>query len=213
MATEPDGLLARAIAAIDAANAEDPVLVEVDGVRRPKELVHAERMSHWLGVLAPDASDAQRIAARAHHLRRWVSPRSSYPEGRAAYLRWRADQKRRQASEAAEILREVGYDEATIERVATIVAKRDLATDPDVQVHEDALCLVFLELQYDDVAAQLGDEHMVRVLQRTARKMSPAGLAATAAIDFSAHGRALLAAALEPAPDAATGAPGSASEG
>lgn len=209
MATEPSDLLARGIAAIDAANAEDPVRVDVDGVLRPKEVLHAERASHWLDVLAPDASDAQRLAARAHHLRRWVSPRSSYPDGRAAYLRWRADQKKRQASEVAEILRDVGYDDATIDRVATIVAKRDLATDPEVQTHEDALCLVFLELQYDDVAAQLGDEHMVRVLQRTARKMSAAGLAATAAIDFSDHGRALLAAALEPPADPT----GSAAEG
>ena len=213
MTTDPSGLLARGIAAIDAANADDPVRIEVDGVLRPKEVVHAERMSHWLGVLAPGATDAQQLAARAHHLRRWVSPRSSYPEGRAAYLRWRADQKTRQATEAGAILRAVGYDDATVARVATIVAKRDLATDPEVRTHEDALCLVFLELQYDDVAAQLGDEHMVRVLQRTARKMSAAGLAATAGIEFSDHGRALLAAALEPAAPVAGDPVGGATEG
>jgi len=192
------GLLARALATIDAANAEDPVQIEVDGVLRPKEVVHAERMSHWLEVLAPDASDAQRLAARAHHLRRWVSPRASYPEGRAAYLRWRSDQKKRQATEVSELLAGVGYDVATIERVAAIVAKAHLSTDLDVQTHEDALCLVFLELQFVDLADRLGDEHTVEVLQRTAKKMSPAGLAATAAIGFSDHGRALLTRALEP---------------
>ncbi len=190
--------LARGLAAIDAANADDPVRIEVDGELRPKELVHAERMTHWLGVLAPDASEAQQLAARAHHLRRWVSPRDSYPEGRAAYLRWRADQKKRQAAEVGELLTEVGYDRATIDRVATIVAKERLATDPDVQTHEDALCLVFLELQFDDVAARLGDDHTVQVLRRTTRKMSPAGLAVAAAMDLSPHGRALLERALEP---------------
>lgn len=194
-------LLARAIAAIDAVNAADPVLVEIDGVLRPKEVVHAERMTHWLEVLASDPSDAQRLAGRAHHLRRWVSPRASYPDGRAAYLRWRADQKRRQASEVAQLLAEVGYDDATIDRVATIVAKKHLSTDTDVQTHEDALCLVFLELQFDHVAAELGDQRTVAVLRRTAMKMSPAGLAATSAIAFSDHGRALLAAALEPPAD------------
>lgn len=191
-------LLARGLAAIDAANAADPNLIDDHGRRRPKELVHAERMSHWLGVLAPDASEAQQLAARAHHLRRWVTPRSDYPEGRAAYLRWRADHKRRQAAEVGELLAAVGYDAATIARVQAVVAKENLRTDPDVQTHEDAVCLVFLELQLDAVAAQLGDEQIITVLQRTAKKMSPAGLAATAGIEFSDHGRELLAAALTP---------------
>jgi hypothetical protein len=193
----------RAITAIDRANAEDPVLVTVDGVARPKEVVHAERMTHWLAVLDPDASAAQRLAARAHHLRRWVSPRSDYPEGRSGYLRWRTDHKKRQAAETAELLRAVGIDDATIERVATIVAKQHLASDPDVQTHEDALCLVFLELQFDDVAARLGDDHTVEVLRKTAKKMSERGLAATAGIQFSEHGRRLLGRAL--ADDAPTG--------
>lgn len=192
----------RAIAAIDRANAEDPVQVTVDGVARPKEVVHAERMTGWLEVLAPDASAAQRLAARAHHLRRWVSPRSDYPEGRSGYLRWRTDHKKRQSAETAELLRGVGIDDATIERVATIVAKQHLATDPDVQTHEDALCLVFLELQFDDVADRLGDDHTVEVLRKTAKKMSADGLAATVHIEFSDHGRRLLERALADDPAA-----------
>lgn len=193
--TDRSERLRRGIAAVDAANADDPERIDVDGVQRPKEVVHAERMTHWLVLLDPDATEAQQLAARAHHLRRWVSPRSSYPDGRAAYLRWRADQKRRQADEVATLLAEVGYEQDTIDRVATIVAKEHLATDLDVQTHEDALCLVFLELQFDDLTAQLGDERMVQVLARTMGKMSPAGLAATAYIAFSDHGRVLLAAA------------------
>ena len=197
MSADPD-LLARAIAAIDAANAEDPNTVVVNGVARPKEVVHAERMTHWVGVLAPDASDAQLLAARGHHLRRWVSPRDTYPAGRAGYHRWRADQRERQALEVGALLAEIGYDDDTIERVRTIVAKQGLGRDPDVQTHEDALCLVFLEQQLDPVAVQLGDDHTIQVLRRTARKMSPAGLAATSAISFSDEGAALLGAALAP---------------
>lgn len=188
--------LERALAAIDAANAADPHVVVVDGEARPKELVHAERMTHWLGVLDPAATEAQVLAARAHHIRRWVSPRDTYPPGRAGYHRWRRDQRERQAHEVGEILAEVGYERPLVERVQAIVAKEGLGRDPLVQVHEDALCLVFLELQFDEVAEQLGDDHTVQVVRRTARKMSPEGLAAAAGIDFSERGARLLAAAL-----------------
>ncbi|CAN5781898.1 hypothetical protein BH23ACT2_BH23ACT2_17730 [soil metagenome] len=197
-AGSPSELLASSIAAIDEANAADPVSIDVDGVPRPKEVVHAERMTYWLGILDPDASLAQQLAARAHHLRRWVSPRSDYPEGRTAYLRWRADHKRRQASEVADLLTGVGVDDDTIGRVATIVAKKDLRGDPDVQTHEDALCLVFLELQLADVASQLGDDHTIEVLGKTAKKMSERGLATVSTVDLPEHARRLLARALAP---------------
>src|SRR5690606_7752304 len=111
----------------------------VDGVERAKELVHAEAMTAWVLRLSPDADEAQLLAARAHHLRRWAVPRSSYPEGRAGYLRWRADQKRRHAEEVAVLLRAAGYDESVVERVGAIVRKEGLAHDPAVQAHEDAL--------------------------------------------------------------------------
>lgn len=189
---------ADAVAAIDAANAADPERVVVQGVEQPKELAHADVVERWVRVLAPDADELQVLAARAHHLRRWVVARSTYPEGRAGYLRWRADHKERQAAEVAEILAAHGYTAQEIGRVAAIVAKRNLGTDPQVQVHEDALCLAFLELQFDAVAGQLGDPHTVRVLRKTIAKMSPAGVAAAATIAVSDHGAALLAAALAP---------------
>lgn len=192
----PTERFAAAVAAIDAANAEDPVRIDVDGTARPKELVHAEVVERWVRTLDPDADEAQLLAARAHHLRRWVVPRQDYPEGRAGYLRWRADHKKRQATEVADLLTGCGYDPATIERVSNIVAKRGLGSDRQVQTHEDALCLAFLELQLDPVATQLGHDHAIGVLRKTARKMSPAGLAAAAAVPLSAAGAALLAEAL-----------------
>lgn len=190
-----------AVAAIDAANAADPVRVLVDGVEVAKELAHADVVERWVRTLAPDASELQLLAARAHHLRRWVVARSTYPEGRAGYLRWRADHKKRQAAEVAEILAAHGYTPEEIEQVATIVAKRNLTTDPQVQVHEDALCLAFLELQFDAVASQLGDPHTVDVLRKTIAKMSPSGLAAAGTVAVSEHGASLLAAALAPPAD------------
>jgi hypothetical protein len=186
----------RAIAAIDAANADDPNRLEVRGEIRPKELAHAELMTEWVLRLDPQASEAQLLAARAHHLRRWTSPRSSYPEGRAGYLRWRTALKAQHAEEVAGILAEVGYDADTVATVQAIVRKEGLRSDPRVQVHEDALCLVFLETQLAPTADQLGDDHIVEVIRKTAAKMSERALSLTAEIPMRDHDRELVSRAL-----------------
>jgi hypothetical protein len=186
----------RAIAAIDAANAGDPSTIELWGEVRPKEQAHAELMTDWVGRLDPHASDAQLLAARAHHLRRWSIPRASYPDGRAGYLRWRLALRTQHAADIGRILAEVGYDQPTVERVQGIVEKRGLGrdgADPAVQVHEDALCLVFLETQLAATADQLGDDKTVEVIRKAAAKMSAAGLAQVAAIPLGEHERALVA--------------------
>lgn len=187
-----DGRLAVALGAIDRANAEDPERIEVDGVPRPKELVHAERVTHWVRRLVADPTDEQLIAARAHHLRRWEMPRTDYPVGRSGYLRWRTEQKERHAAAVGAILRDVGYDDDVASRVGDLVAKRGLGRDPHAQTHEDALCLVFLELQYDAMAAQLGDDHTVEVVRRTLAKMSPEAIDLAVRLPLSDHGRSLL---------------------
>lgn len=193
--------LSAALTAIDAANADDPHTVVVDGVERPKELAHAELMTQWVRTLAPDCSEEQLIAARAHHLRRWSIPRGDYPRDRAGYLRWRTALRRRHTDEVAEIMRRAGYGDDEIARVQAIVGKKGLGRDPDVQVHEDALCLVFLATQFDELAAQVDDDDkMVEILRKTAGKMSPAGLAAAATLPLSPAGAALLARALGPQP-------------
>ena len=184
--------LAAALAAIDAANADDPHTIVVGGEVRPKEQAHAELMTEWVRRLDPDADDTQLVAARAHHLRRWALPRSDYPEGRAGYLRWRTAQGKRHAAEVAEIVAAAGYDEAFADDVAAIVAKRGLRNDARVQTHEDALCLVFLQTQFDALADQLGDDHMVEVLAKTLVKMSPAGRAAASEIPMSSRAERLL---------------------
>ncbi|HEX6420510.1 MAG TPA: DUF4202 domain-containing protein [Acidimicrobiales bacterium] len=189
--------LTAAFAAIDAANAGDPHTIVVDGVERPKELAHAELMTRWVRRLAPGCSDAQLIAARAHHLRRWAIPRRDYPEGRAGYLRWRAALRRRHVAEVATIMEAAGYGPAEVERVQAIMSKRGLGSDPQAQVHEDALCLVFLETQLDDLAARIGDDgKVVDILRKTAAKMSPTGLAAASELRLSPAGSRLLAQAL-----------------
>src|SRR5260221_5813880 len=110
----PDERFDRAIKAIDAANADDPNTIVVKGKKRPKELAHAEMVSKWVRRLRPGASDELRLAARAHHLRRWVTPRDSFPPGRSAYLRWRKQLHDQHAKDVGEILGDVGYDAPVI---------------------------------------------------------------------------------------------------
>ncbi len=185
-----------AIAAIDAANADDPNQIEVGGEWKPKELAHAALMTEWVLRLDPGATEAQLLAARAHHLRRWSSPRSSYPAGRAGYLRWRTALRTQHAEEVAGMLTAAGYDDVTVARVQTIIRKEGLGSDPQVQVHEDALCLVFLATQLAGTTDDLGDEKMAEVIRKTAAKMSAAGLAHVAQLPMRDHDRALIRRAL-----------------
>ena len=189
--------LAAAFAAIDAANADDPVSIEVRGEVRPKELAHAELAVEWVRRLRPDASEALLLAARASHVRRWELPRSAEPEGRAGYLRWKRRLQAHHADVAAELLASVGYDEATIERVRSIVRKEALRTDPEVQALEDALCLVFVETQFGELADQLGEDHMVEVVVKTLRKMSPSGRAAALELPLDESAARIVGRALE----------------
>jgi hypothetical protein len=202
---DPDRL-GRVLAAIDEANAADPHTIVVGGVVRPKEQAHAELMTRWVRELAPDCSDEQLIAARAHHLRRWAIPRDDYPRDRAGYLRWRTALRRQHAEDVAGIMRDAGYDDEAIARVQAIVRKQGLGRDPAVQVHEDALCLVFLETQLDELADRLDEDKMVDVLRKSAAKMSPAGLDAALAVPYSERGGALLRRALAGAGDVAADA-------
>jgi hypothetical protein len=202
---DPDRL-GRVLAAIDEANAADPHTIVVDGVVRPKEQAHAEMMTRWVRELAPDCSEEQLIAARAHHLRRWAIPRDDYPRDRGGYLRWRTALRRQHAEDVAAIMRDAGYEDDAIARVQAIVRKQGLGHDPAVQVHEDALCLVFLETQLDELSDRLDDDKMIDVLRRSAAKMSAAGLDAALAVPYSERGAALLRRALTVAGDVAADA-------
>jgi hypothetical protein len=200
--TEDGERLTRAIAAIDAANADDPETIEVRGSVRPKEQAHAELMTDWVRRLDPDAVDAQLIAARAHHLRRWSISRASYPEGRTGYLRWRTALKKQHAEEVGEILRREGYQSDVIELVQRIVRKDGLKTDTMVQTHEDALCLVFLETQLLDLARDQGDDKTVDIIRKTVEKMSDRGIEAALALDLPSDAASLIGRALAPAQEA-----------
>ena len=188
--------LARAFAAIDAANAADPNTISHGGEEQPKELCHSRLAAEWLDRLAPEATEAQQLAARAHHLRRWEIPRDSYPKDRAGYLRWRTELGRFHAEETAKLLEEAGYDAETIERVKAIIRKRNIKGDTQVQTHEDVLCLVFLSTQLDMLAADLETDKLVEVLAKSLNKMSEAGRQQALRLSLNNAQRGILARAL-----------------
>lgn len=190
--SDPVDRLTAAFEAIDAANADDPNTLVIRGEVRPKEVGHAELATEWLARLRPDADEALRLAVRAAHVRRFAIPRSSYPDGRAGYLRWRKALKDMHMAEVGRILGALGYDERTVWRVQNIVGKRGLGTDPDVQVLEDVLCLVFLETQLSDLADKLEPEHIVEVIRKTLPKMSDEAKVVALGLDLPADDHALL---------------------
>ncbi|MCU1449013.1 MAG: glutamyl-tRNA synthetase, partial [Acidimicrobiales bacterium] len=62
----------------------------------------------------------------------------------------------------------------------------------EVQVFEDALCLVVLEDQLDELGARLDAEKSVEVLRKTLDKMSDVAIGLALELDLSPGGRALL---------------------
>jgi hypothetical protein len=180
----------------DEANGDDPNMETVDGAPVPKELVYGQRMSARLDAFAPDAPESVKLAARAQHIRRWEVPRDSYPEGRAGYLKWRTDLYKRHGDIAGEIMAEVGYDEETIERVKTLLRKRGLKTDPEVQLLEDVICLVFLEHYFHDFASKHDEEKLIPIVQKTWKKMTERAHQAALALDYDEGDLAIIQKAL-----------------
>ena len=164
-----------AIGRIDDANRDDPNREMHNGEERPRELLYAERMSACLERIAPDAPEAVQLAARAQHIRRWEIPRDRYSMDREGYRRWRTDLGKFHAGTTGRILRGVGYDEATVERVGSLLRKEQLKTDPECQLLEDVICLVFLEYELADFAKKHDEEKLIHILRRTWKKMSPRG--------------------------------------
>jgi len=163
---------AAARALIDVAHAADPKKA-ADG--RAAELVYAERMEAWIARVVPEASPLLRLAARCQHLERWSVPRTTFPDGKVGYLKWRQSLYVKQAARARALLLAAGVTASEADEVYTWVSKTALKTNPGTQALEDAACLVFLENEIADFAAQHADyprEKFIEILRKTWKKMS-----------------------------------------
>jgi hypothetical protein len=158
--------LAAAIAAIDEFNAQDPL---------GGELEYSRRMSAMLERFAPGSPEHLQLAARAQHIGRWKTPRASYPEGKQGYLAWRSYLYEYHAETAGKLLAQAGYDAATVQRVKSVVAKKMLRADPEAQLLEDVVALVFLEHYLAGFAERHRDydeAKFIDILRKTWKKMS-----------------------------------------
>lgn len=175
---------ARARTLIDTAHSADPTRA-ADG--RAAELVYGERVEAWVARLVPDASPALRLAARAQHLERWLTPRHSFPDGKVGYLTWRRSLYTKQAERAKALALEAGVPAAEAADIATWVSKTSLKSNAGSQALEDAACLVFLENEIGAFAAQHADyprEKFVDILRKTWKKMSPGAQQSALGLDL-----------------------------
>jgi hypothetical protein len=164
-----------AIAAFDQANSEDPNKEIANGKEYPKELLYAQRMTEMQERFAPDASEAVKLACRAQHIQRWKSPRSDYPMDKKGYMLWRTNLYKFHAETAGNLMKQVGYDDDMIARVKTIIGKKDIKANPETQMMEDVVDLVFIEHYMLGFAQQKPDydeAKWILIIKKTWDKMS-----------------------------------------
>ncbi len=184
-----------AIAAFDHANSQDPNIEIADGKEYPKELLYAQRMTEMQERFAPDASEAVKLACRAQHIQRWKSPRGDYPMDKKGYMLWRTNLYKFHAETAGALMKQVGYDDEMIARVKSIVGKKELKTNPETQMMEDVVDLVFIEHYMVHFASQKPDYDEAKwivIIKKTWDKMSPR------AHEFALAGKIQLPQALVP---------------
>ncbi|HEY8118704.1 MAG TPA: DUF4202 domain-containing protein [Methylophilaceae bacterium] len=168
----------QAIARFDELNAEDPNHEVVAGKTYAKELLYADRMSEMLKRYTAEASEALQLAVRCQHIQRWKIARTSYPMTKPGYHQWRVALRNFHAETAEAVLQEAGYDNAAIVRVCSLIRKEGLKTDPEVQMLEDVVVLVFLESYLEEfVSSHQGydEAKFIDILRKTLNKMSPQG--------------------------------------
>lgn len=184
--------LDKAFELFDSFNKQDPNTIIWDDTTYPSEYFYALKLHQWVKELAPDASEALLLASRAQHIGRWTSPRTSYADGKAGYLQWRIDLAQFHSAKATELMREAGYEDEIIGDVQHIMLKKELRSDPEVQTIENALCLVFLQYQYEDFIAKHDEKKVTRILQKSWSKMSQPGRDTALTITFSDKGKELI---------------------
>jgi len=184
-----------AIAAFDRANAEDPNMEMVDGREYPKELLYAQRMTEMQERYAPEASEAVKLAVRAQHIQRWKIPRSDYPMDKPNYMLWRTTLYKFHAETAGELMRQAGYDDEMIARTKLIISKKNLKSDPETQLMEDIVDLVFIEhymIGFAEQHPEYDEAKWIVIIKKTWNKMS------SSAHEFALAGKINLPEALVP---------------
>jgi hypothetical protein len=159
----------------DAYNKKDPNSFTWENTTYPQEYFLAIKLYDWVKQLDPNAGEELLLASRSQHIGRWEIPRHTYPEGREAYLKWRKDLALYHAEKASTIMESVGYSPEQIARTKQILLKQKIKVDHDVQTMENALCLVFLQFQYEDFYPKYEADKVVNILKKSLLKMDAHG--------------------------------------
>lgn len=171
------------IAKFDEYNSDDP---------KGHEVLYAQRMSDRLDKFRQDAPEHIQLAARCQHIGRWQIPRNTYPDGKKGYIAWRNKLKDHHAGIAGRIMKECGYDQSMINKVQDLLEKKDLRSNPDTQLLEDVVCMVFVEFYLDDFASKHDDAKVIDILKKTLRKMTPAAIEVATGFSLPLRSKELL---------------------
>jgi hypothetical protein len=189
----------QAFVKFDAANAGDPNQDVFEGVSYPKELLYSQRMTAMLKHFEPEASEKLQLATRCQHICRWKIPRENYPIDRVGYKCWRIELYKFHGKITGEIMREVGYDEEMIAKVQALLRKENLKTNPESQILEDVVGLVFLQFYLVDFVNKYSyfeEEKLLNILRKTWKKMSEKGRMTALKFTFSPELREVINKAL-----------------
>ncbi len=191
--------LAAAFQLFDDYNRQDPRTFVWEEISYPQEYFFAIRLYDWVLKLDHDASEELLLASRSQHIGRWEMPRESYPDGRDAYLKWRKDLALHHSGISGRLMLEAGYSDEQVERVAQILLKKRLKVDADVQTMENALCLVFLQYQYEEFRKKYENdpETMINIIRKSLIKMDAHGHQFALQLPYSDGGLVLIQEALK----------------
>lgn len=167
--------LSIAIKLFDEANENDPNKEYFQGKEYPKELLYSIRLTDKLNDFCPDASESLKLAVRCQHICRWEIPRDTYEMNREGYLKWRKELKLFHAEKSSEILSNVGYSNIEIDAVKSLLLKKNLKQNKDVQILEDVVCLVFLEHNLSKFSEKYSEDKLIDIIRKTWNKMSEKG--------------------------------------
>ena len=191
------GQLAEALEKIDEFNMKDPKTEEFLGKTMTSEMVYSVRVTNWVNQLVERPSDELLIASRGVHIGRWEVPRENYPAGLQGYYQWKTFLHQYHAKKVVTIMESCGYSAEAIKKVSDIITRKKLKENPATQVLEDAVSLVFLEVQLLPLMAKATEEKVINAIVKTWAKMSSAGHAKALNLNLPLEAMAVIKKALK----------------
>lgn len=162
----------------------------------PRDFIFTQKVVDWISKLTPSPSETLLLAAWGHVLYRWNIPRDTHPMTTGGYHKWRRELTVLSADETEKVLRNSGYGDEVIQKVKDLILKKNFPQDPDSQVLEDADCLAFLELKFDEYIPEWDEVKYVRILKGTLEKMTKKAQELALTIPYSPEAKQLLQKAL-----------------